>query len=77
MEAGFLALAESPVLFRFDRRLLGELPRLAWQTVLEVDRAVLDRRDVTPARFVAIHTFGDSAGRTGQLVIRSQLQLAF
>ncbi len=36
------------IFFRFDRRLLGELPRLAWQTVLEVYRAVLDRRDVTP-----------------------------
>ena len=35
------------IFFRFDRRLLGELPRLAWQTVLEVYRAVLDRRDVT------------------------------
>ncbi len=47
------------IFFRFDRRLLGELPRLAWQTVLEVDRAVLDRRDVTPAMFAAIHTFGE------------------
>ena len=37
------------VFFRFDRRLLGALPRLAWQTVLEVYRVVLDRRDVTPA----------------------------
>ncbi|MHC5009265.1 MAG: transposase zinc-binding domain-containing protein, partial [Planctomycetota bacterium] len=33
------------IFFRYDRRLLGELPRLAWQTVLEVSRAVLDRRD--------------------------------
>jgi len=36
------------IFFRFDRRLPGELPRLAWQTVLEVYRAVLDRSDVTP-----------------------------
>ncbi len=35
------------IFFRFDRRLLGELPRLAWQTVLEVYRAVLDRRDAS------------------------------
>ena len=44
--------------FRFDRRLLGELPRLAFKTVLEVYRAVLDRRDVTPGMVAAIHTFG-------------------
>ncbi|MHC4102032.1 MAG: transposase, partial [Planctomycetota bacterium] len=46
------------IFFRYDRRLLGELPRLAWQTVLEVSRAVLDRRDVTPGMIAAIHTFG-------------------
>jgi hypothetical protein len=46
------------IFFRFDRRLLGELPRLAWQTVLEVYRAVLDRSDVTPGMTAAIHTFG-------------------
>ena len=47
------------IFFRFDRRLLGELPRLAWQTVLEVYRAVLDRRDVTPGMIAVIHTFGE------------------
>ena len=47
------------IFFRFDRRLLGELPRLAWQTVLEVYRAVLDRQDVTPGMIAAIHTFGE------------------
>ncbi len=47
------------IFFRFDRRLLPELPRLAWQTVLEVDRAVLDRRDVAPGMIGAIHTFGE------------------
>ncbi len=46
------------IFFRFDRRLLGELPRLAWQTVLEVYRAVLDRDDVTPGMVAAIHSFG-------------------
>jgi hypothetical protein len=46
------------IFFRFDRGLLGELPRLAWQTVLEVYRAVLDRSDVTPGMMAAIHTFG-------------------
>ena len=44
--------------FRFDRRLLGELPRLAWQTVLEVYRALLDRQDVTPGMIAAIHSSG-------------------
>ena len=47
------------IFFRFDRRLLGALPRLAWQTVLEVYRTVLDRRDVTPGMIGAIHTFGE------------------
>jgi hypothetical protein len=46
------------IFFRYDRRLLGELPRLAWQTVLEVSRAVLDRRDVCPGMVAGIHTFG-------------------
>jgi hypothetical protein len=46
------------IFLRFDRQLLGELPRLAWQTVLEVYRAVLDRSDVTPGMVAAIHTFG-------------------
>jgi hypothetical protein len=44
--------------FRFDRTLLAELPRLAWQTVLEVYRIVLDRKDVVPGMVAAIHTFG-------------------
>jgi hypothetical protein len=44
--------------FRFDRRLLGELPRLAGQTVRQVYRAVLDRPDVLPGMIVGIHTFG-------------------
>ncbi len=44
--------------FRLDRRLLAELPRLAWQTVLEVYRIVLDRDDVVPGIVAAIHSFG-------------------
>ena len=47
------------IFFRFDRQLLGELPRLAWQTVFVVYRAVLERRDVTPGMIAAIHTFGE------------------
>jgi hypothetical protein len=41
-----------------DRALLGELARLAWQTVLEVQRAGLGRRDVVPGMVGVIHTFG-------------------
>jgi hypothetical protein len=44
--------------FRFDRALLGELARLAWQTVLEVSRVVLGRDDVVPGAVTAIHSFG-------------------
>lgn len=44
---------------RFDRRLLGELPRLTWQTVLEVYRAVIDRQDVMPGMIAAIRAFGE------------------
>ncbi|MHC4220238.1 MAG: hypothetical protein ACYSU7_17470, partial [Planctomycetota bacterium] len=36
------------IFFRFDRPLLRALPRLAWQTVLEVYRTVLDRPDAVP-----------------------------
>jgi hypothetical protein len=46
------------IFFRFDRRLLGALPRLAWQTVLDVSRAVLDRPGAVPGLVAAIHTFG-------------------
>ena len=34
--------------FRYNRDLLRKLPALAWQTTVEVIRAVLDRADVTP-----------------------------
>ena len=46
------------IFFRFDRTLLGELARLAWQTVLEVHRAGLGRPDVVPGMVAVIHTFG-------------------
>ena len=44
--------------FRFNRELLRKLPVLAWQAVLQVYRAVLDRDDVTAGMIVCIHTFG-------------------
>jgi len=34
---------------------------LAWQAVLQVYRAVLDRDDVTAGMIVCIHTFGELA----------------
>jgi len=42
------------IFFRFDRRLLGELPRLAFKRVLEVYRAVLDRHDVVPGMVAGV-----------------------
>ena len=44
--------------FRFNRELLRRLPRLAWETVLEVCRAVLERDDVVPGMAAAIQTHG-------------------
>jgi len=44
--------------FRFNRELLRRLPRLAWETVLEVYRAVLERDDVVPGMVAAIQTHG-------------------
>jgi len=44
--------------FRFDRDLLRKLPKLAWETVLEVYRAVLDRDDVAPGMVAGIQTHG-------------------
>jgi hypothetical protein len=45
------------VFFRFHRRLIHQLPGLAWQTILEVYRAVLGS-DATPGGILAIQTFG-------------------
>ncbi len=44
--------------FRYNRDLLGKLPRLAWETILEVCRVVLDRDDVVPGMVAAIQTHG-------------------
>lgn len=44
--------------FRFDRNLLRKLPKLAWETVLEVYRAVLSRNDVVPGMVAGIQTHG-------------------
>jgi ribosomal protein S27E len=47
------------VYFRFDRALLGDLARLAWETVLEVYRATLGRDDLLPGALAGIQTFGE------------------
>ena len=47
--------------FRFNRELLHKLPRLAWETVLEICRAVLERDDVVPGMAAAIQTHGQLA----------------
>ena len=44
--------------FRFDRDLLRKLPNLAWETTLEVYRAVLGRDDVVPGMVAGIQTAG-------------------
>ena len=45
--------------FRYDRRLLGELARAAWDSVVEVYRDVLRREDVLPGMIGGIQTFGE------------------
>jgi transposase-like protein len=44
--------------FRFDRSLLGDLARAAWETVLEVYRRELPRHDLLPGMLAGIQTFG-------------------
>ncbi|MDA1278415.1 MAG: transposase [Verrucomicrobia bacterium] len=44
--------------FRFDRRLLGDLARAAWETVAEVYREVLGREDALPGMIAGIQSFG-------------------
>ena len=47
------------IYFRFDRKLLGRLCRCAWETIVEVYRAVLDRDDVIPGMAGGIQTHGE------------------
>lgn len=44
---------------RYDRGLLGELARAAWESVVEVYRQVLQREDVLPGLIAGIQTFGE------------------
>jgi hypothetical protein len=47
--------------FRFNRDLLRKLPPLAWATIREVHRTVLNRRDLVPGVIVSIQTHGELA----------------
>lgn len=47
--------------FLYDRCLLGDLSRCAWDTVRELYRAGLDDRRAVPGRVVSIQTYGDLA----------------
>jgi hypothetical protein len=46
------------IFFRFDRRLLGGLMRLAWETISQAYREALGRDDVVPGMIAGIQTFG-------------------
>jgi len=47
------------IYFRFDRRLLGELCRAAWQVVRQGYASVSDHANAVPGMIGAIQTFGD------------------
>ena len=47
------------IFFRFDRKLLGRLCRRAWETIVRVVQAILDRDDVIPGMVGGIQTHGE------------------
>ena len=47
------------IYFRFDRRLLGQLCRVAWEVVRTVLGSVCGRPDAVPGMIGAIQTFGE------------------
>ncbi len=47
------------IFFRFDRKLLGPLCRRAWETIVEVYQAILNRDDVIPGMVGGIQTHGE------------------
>ena len=49
------------IFFRYDRDLLKKLPKLAWEVVCEIYKAVLDRDDIVPGMIAAVQTFGELA----------------
>jgi hypothetical protein len=45
--------------FRYDRRLLGKLCRVAARVITKSFRALTDRSDLTPGMVVCVHTYGN------------------
>lgn len=48
--------------FLYDRKLLSELSRCAWETLKEFFQEVVPEEDAVPGAVIAIHTFGDFLG---------------
>jgi len=49
------------IYFRFNRELLGHLPKIAYELIREVYHAVLGRDDAVPGMAAAVQTFGELA----------------
>ena len=47
------------IFFKYDRKLLGKLAKVSWETVREVFVEEIDYEDVYPAMIGGIQTFGD------------------
>jgi len=48
--------------FLYDRKLLSELSRCAWETLKEFFQEVVPEEDAVPGAVIAIHSFGDFLG---------------
>lgn len=48
--------------FLYDRKLLSDLSRCAWETLKEFFQEVVPEEDAVPGAAIAIHTFGDFLG---------------
>jgi len=47
------------IYFRYDRALLKELPKLAWQVIRAIYQAVLDRDNIVPGMIAIVQTHGE------------------
>jgi len=48
--------------FLYDRKLLSDLTRCAWETLKEFFQEAVSEEDAVPGAVIAIHTFGDFLG---------------
>jgi hypothetical protein len=48
--------------FLYDRKLLSELSRCAWETLKEFFQEIVPEEDAVPGAVIAIHSFGDFLG---------------